>query len=316
MNVLTHEQARIIRSRIMKLRRDAYRPQPVPLTPDLEKAAAPPEGVEQDYYRLIKERTTALARETEQTLRGLLGRLAEAQEQEKKSQEIGRLSTDSDPPTPADFVRVLEALQRAVLLRHQEEIEDPETLQQLLPFGQRVEERATKATARILGIPRIDVFSPLAVSGDLQKWGTENVNLIQSIESRYLEEVRSVVEAGVRSGRQTRLLAKDIEARYGVSQSRARLIARDQVSKLNAQISRSRMEEVGVEDYIWRTAGDERVRDRHRELEGTFHSWDDPPIVDERSARREHPGGDYQCRCIAQPVLGDDAEEAPWEGVE
>lgn len=31
--------------------------------------------------------------------------------------------------------------------------------------------------------------------------------------------------------------------------------------------------------------------------------WDNPPVVDEKTGRRCHPGKDYQCRCCALPVF-------------
>ena len=79
------------------------------------------------------------------------------------------------------------------------------------------------------------------------------------------------------------------------------LLARDQVLKLNAGINQPRQRQVGVREYDWWTSGDERVRERHVELHRTRQRWDAPPEV--APGRFEHPGGDYQCRCTASPVL-------------
>lgn len=40
----------------------------------------------------------------------------------------------------------------------------------------------------------------------------------------------------------------------------------------------------------------------HQELDGTEQSWDDPPVTNE-DGDRNHPGEDYQCRCVAYPIL-------------
>jgi SPP1 gp7 family putative phage head morphogenesis protein len=62
-------------------------------------------------------------------------------------------------------------------------------------------------------------------------------------------------------------------------------------------------EENGVKKYIWSTANDIRVRDRHRSLNNKVFSYDDPPVVDKKSGRRANPGEDYNCRCVAIPYL-------------
>lgn len=47
--------------------------------------------------------------------------------------------------------------------------------------------------------------------------------------------------------------------------------------------------------YIWRTAGDSKVRSSHAERDGKIFSWDNPP-------EGGHPGEDFGCRCTAEPV--------------
>jgi SPP1 gp7 family putative phage head morphogenesis protein len=58
-----------------------------------------------------------------------------------------------------------------------------------------------------------------------------------------------------------------------------------------------------VTQYRWSTGRDERVRESHRDLEESVHSWDDPPVVDDKTGRRAHPGQDYQCRCVPIPMV-------------
>src|SRR5690606_6578233 len=81
---------------------------------------------------------------------------------------------------------------------------------------------------------------------------------------------------------------------------RSEFTAREQIGKLNPKIQQERQQALGAETYIWRTSKDSRVRESHRALDGTRHRWDNPPIVDERTGRRAHPGEDFQCRCRAE----------------
>lgn len=165
-----------------------------------------------------------------------------------------------------------------------------------------IAESVSKANARqwkriVKSAIGIDLFSTdQALSGLVSEFSTENVQLITSIGDTFFSQIEELTQQGIRDGRRPESIAKEIEERFSVSKSRAKLIARDQVSKLNGQITKSRQTELGIEKYIWRTSQDERVRDSHKELDGQEFSWADPPSVG-------HPGSDYQCRCWAEPVI-------------
>ncbi len=49
--------------------------------------------------------------------------------------------------------------------------------------------------------------------------------------------------------------------------------------KLNGEIAQARHKAAGVTEYVWRTSRDERVRSRHKALEGTRHAYSEPPVV-------------------------------------
>ncbi len=150
-------------------------------------------------------------------------------------------------------------------------------------------------------------FPSLKASGLMDGWLAANVDLITSIDTRFFADVRDTVEEAVRSGVTTDRLAEDIEARFGVSDSRARLIARDQVAKLNADITQNRQASLGVKEYIWSTSGDGRVRESHQEMDGQVCSYDSPPLVDGENV---NPGQAVSCRCVALAILpGESAEE-------
>jgi SPP1 gp7 family putative phage head morphogenesis protein len=135
----------------------------------------------------------------------------------------------------------------------------------------------------------------------LSNWSRNNSLLIKDIPNKTSMQIAQQTREALISGTNVSDTASSIFAimssRTDVSDSRATLIARDQVSKLNGQLNRERQENIGVEGYIWRTVGDERVRDTHMDNDGQYFTWDNPP------AETGAPGEDYQCRCWAEPVL-------------
>lgn len=130
----------------------------------------------------------------------------------------------------------------------------------------------------------------------------DNIRLIRSLTGDQISIVRDVItDAGV-SGRSASDITKDLQERLGITRSRANLIARDQVLKLHSNLTKTRQTTAGIRQYVWTTSSDERVRPYHFDLNGTTQAWDNPPITAEDGSQN-HPGEDYQCRCIAFPVI-------------
>lgn len=141
-----------------------------------------------------------------------------------------------------------------------------------------------------------------ALAPAFKAFRAENTALIKSLAADKVARVRAILlDAG--AGTRVEEIARAVREGTDATRSRARLIARDQVLKLNAQITQTRHEAAGVESYVWRTSRDERVREAHRALDGKTFRYDDPPVVDPRRGDRAHPGQHYQCRCIGEPII-------------
>ena len=132
-------------------------------------------------------------------------------------------------------------------------------------------------------------------------WIADNVRLIKSIPEQSLSQVEGIVRRGVAQGLAPKEIQKQIVAQFGVSERRAKVIARDQVSKANAELSRHRMQELGVDSYTWMSSDDARVRPTHQKADGNVYSWKKPPEI----TGGHHPGQEILCRCWARPVFRD-----------
>lgn len=147
--------------------------------------------------------------------------------------------------------------------------------------------------------------SALIVGGEaeLLAFRQRNVSLIVRTADDTLARVRKLLEE--RAFEHPTALKAALQVEFGISRRKAELWARDQTLKLAGQIQQSRQVGAGITQYVWRTSEDERVREDHMDLDGTIQSWKEPPVVDTRTERRAHPGGDFQCRCTAEPILPD-----------
>lgn len=148
----------------------------------------------------------------------------------------------------------------------------------------------------------------------MQFFISDNVRLIKSINADLLGQVQEIVYNGVRKGVGFTDLAKDFGNALKISKKRARIIARDQINKLNADLTRHRHLMLGIENYKWSTAKDERVRNTHEVLEGKICSYVDSSIYKDGLNDRWHsrsrigatlaqPGQDVLCRCTSLAIV-------------
>jgi SPP1 gp7 family putative phage head morphogenesis protein len=118
-----------------------------------------------------------------------------------------------------------------------------------------------------------------------------------------LGELRTEVEANAERGYRMEGLAKRVAERFGVSQSRANLIAYQETNNFMSNYEMARSLDAGLPRYVWLCSMDGRERPDHRKLHGTTQRWDSPPIVCQRTGKQGHPGQDFRCRCVAASVI-------------
>ena len=265
-----------------------------------------PAGIEREYDRISRQYMRLLKESIEEELPAL-------KEQIMKERGTYRVDGMND----------LFSLLEKVLDRIQEKFTSKEQgfglrrkLESLAHLTRKLTVREwKKAVSKTLGIDLLeDYYMGEFYREMIDKWVDENVSLIKTIPSDTLGDMRGIVKDSFLSGKSMTKIMKDIQRRYSVGKSRARLIARDQVGKLNASVTEAQQRDAGIEEYYWCDCGDGRVRKSHKRLNGKKFRWDDPPVVDEKTGRRCHPGQDYQCRCRAKPVFKFGAFNAPVSG--
>lgn len=175
------------------------------------------------------------------------------------------------------------------------------------------QERIEKVVGDAMGVDLVKILSGEGLTDIVEAGIAANVQLITSIPNEYLNKVQMIITQEGTKGRTGQSLIQQIQDVYPVTKNRARVIARDQTSKLNGDITRERQVKAGIRGYRWRTVGDNAVRESHKERNGKFYAWnpedvgekleDGSVMLDPEADDIGHPGEDYQCRCIAEAVL-------------
>jgi SPP1 gp7 family putative phage head morphogenesis protein len=165
--------------------------------------------------------------------------------------------------------------------------------------------RAVRQVERV----QLTVWRRIAASLDVEPTAPEDdLVMAQSVAAQaraildlgpeLADGVEGAVTQAWQRGLPTIELASTIRERTQVTQARATTIARSGLARLNGELAQERQLAAGVTRYRWSTSRDERVRSSHRALDGQIFEWAAPPP-------EGHPGHDWNCRCVAIPILDD-----------
>ncbi len=287
--MITLEQL-VHRRRVLAVSRRRHRPRALPLAP-------PPRGAIVQHTALLH----GISRELDEAIHAELAGMGVVPARTDAAD--GDAAPRIDPASIAARLRRLVAkiLQRKQLVAALDGIAG-----QVAAFSREQFQRQVRAALGIeLPAANPDFFRVF------RDFRARNTALITTMAEDKVSRVRRVLhEAGV--GTRVEEIAAKLQEQTGITDRHAALVARDQVLKLNGEVTEKRHQEAGVTQYIWRTSEDERVRESHRALDGTKHRYDQPPVVDRKRGRTANPGNDYQCRCTMEPVIeGFDEEFAP-----
>lgn len=125
----------------------------------------------------------------------------------------------------------------------------------------------------------------------------ENVALIKDIPKKQMKQIRDAIFLNLEKGNDYNSLLKDLSEIEGMTKRRANLIAVDQNGKLNAAFNNARQDDIGVKHFFWRTKGDARVRDEHKNFRNKRY------LLSKGAPGGDFPGKKVRCRCRQEPDL-------------
>jgi len=182
---------------------------------------------------------------------------------------------------------------------------------------ERVERRLTPLVSHIRDANESDLSDHITLSSReitkgiqplVDQWMAEQVRLIRDVPMEFLDRVERLTHDTFAEGGRHEDLAARIREEYDIADRRAQLIARTGVSQLTAKVNRTRQENAGVEQVVWRTMRDERTRPAHRERDGLVYDMDDPPGDPDDPGEGGWPEDCINCRCYLEPVITEEDE--------
>lgn len=144
-----------------------------------------------------------------------------------------------------------------------------------------------------------------AVNFEIQR----NAELIKSIPQSLSKDVTDYIAKESFKGRRATEIAKDLQKEIpGMLESKAKLIARTEVSKTSTSLTKARSESMGINWYIWRSCEDQRVRSSHSHMDGVLVNWNNTPSPEKLIGIKStlghyHAGMCPNCRCYPEVVV-------------
>ena len=132
---------------------------------------------------------------------------------------------------------------------------------------------------------------------------TWSSGLIKTIPRELLGRVKDRVIKCVENGRDIGGLERELSSGYGISQRRARMIAKDQTNKVTQDVAMAQCKDYGIHRGIWRHNAASKVwREEHVEMDGQIFDlalgcWD------RVEGKYVMPGELVNCHCSFRPVI-------------
>lgn len=187
---------------------------------------------------------------------------------------------------------------RDKLVNYMTNVSQPLATKVVIDVRTDVDGQIAKHTKSVIGVDLTPFYRAADIQDVVDRNIAANTALIKSIPSQYADKLEALVMNAFQTGQTNEELADSIKQLGESTDYRARLIASDQMGKINGNINKARQQFLGVKTYDWQSASDERVRLDHQHKHGKTFSWDDPPAGG-------HPGEQIRCRCTALPNYDD-----------
>ena len=136
---------------------------------------------------------------------------------------------------------------------------------------------------------------------------TENVRgyVIKDFAEERIPEMRRKIQELVLQGYRMDKVQELLQKEYGFMAKKAKFLAQNETTIMLSEYKKVTYPQMGFNKFIWKTIMDGKERPLHKALNNTVWSYDDPPIIDERTGQKGLPGATYNCRCEQVPFADD-----------
>lgn len=171
----------------------------------------------------------------------------------------------------------------------------------------KVDKQFKESVKRITVSPTYSAEARARIASEWQN----NMDLrITDFTKKEIVKLRTDLQKSILAGNRYESAVTSIKKSYGVTQRKAKFLARQETGLLMAKQKEVLYADAGIKKYKWKSVtgtAAHPVRPMHKALndrsaKGELFEFDSPPIDDPKGGRH-NPGQNFNCRCYAQPVV-------------
>jgi SPP1 gp7 family putative phage head morphogenesis protein len=140
------------------------------------------------------------------------------------------------------------------------------------------------------------------LNSELNSFIVDNVTIIRGFIKDFISKIEQSLAKNLSNSESFEHIVAAIEDIYTSAVDKIKAMTANQTETLYADLNEKRQADLGIDKFVWVTQRDERVRPTHAARDGKIMTWKNPigGIL---------PGEEWNCRCEAEPYLGDLADK-------
>ncbi len=121
-----------------------------------------------------------------------------------------------------------------------------------------------------------------------------NVALVRNVSDQTRGRIADIVFRGLQQQTPVREIAKQLNEAVGLGRKRSLRIAADQSNKLTSALDRLRMQQLGIDKFVWQHSGKLHYRPEHKARDGKVYAFGE---------LQDMPGDLPFCGCVARAYV-------------
>jgi len=219
------------------------------------------------------------------------------------AETIGKFA---DAKQIGNFASVFDALSRAAnnsLLKKYSDGRIGKLIKKILMSVERKNANALYTQVEgITGINATQLYNEEGLKSTINAYLAETEAWVSKLRDDTLQMYSTNVLRAMSLGQGIDDIMKQFDGMAEKRQGHARMVARTQVATFNSLMNKTRAQNLGVEEAVWISGGDARVRKSHRDRDGKKFRLD-KGLYSSIDKKWLLPGTDYQCRCTYRMII-------------